>query len=460
MEYVIVGGGITGLIAAWKLKANKPGASVTLIEAKEDLGGLLSGISYPREGLYFDKGTHIYQETGDEKLDSFLNSVVQQKSFIRYPLGFGDLSGAIFNGRLQENSHFPDLRGWANSKDIAKLIKDKIISLTGTAGVGDISREKKLETEMVSRFGSTYTKEILTPILGNLYQQNTDNLAAFSMLLPGLTRVIIDDYKSWFDKADSKVYRDLIAIPDQQKLPPKFRHSRHSFYTKSGSRGLVDAIESWLEKFGVHIYKGATVTDIDKSGCSISFVDQGGEAHNKVVSNLILTMGVVGAARLLGIDIKDFGFSTPMPHRIVNIQLKEQCESELFYLYGLDVDCDFYRVTNYAAFSGSESDRRLTIEVLGDRGIADDELPQHLIDQLYKVGFLESRELVFSNVHKLPYGFPVPTVSNMSSLIALSSYLSNTLPENVMVGGSGVGGGLFFQNELLLDICEKMEAVL
>jgi len=61
--YVIVGSGIGGLISAWRILSVDNTAAITIIERSSQPGGLLSGIVYPN-GLYFDIGTHIFQETG------------------------------------------------------------------------------------------------------------------------------------------------------------------------------------------------------------------------------------------------------------------------------------------------------------------------------------------------------------------------------------------------------------
>jgi hydroxysqualene dehydroxylase len=70
MHVIVVGGGIAGIAAAWKLR--KSGAEVTLVEAKNYLGGRLS--SFQREGspTLFDGGPHL-----------FLSSYTQTRQLLR-----------------------------------------------------------------------------------------------------------------------------------------------------------------------------------------------------------------------------------------------------------------------------------------------------------------------------------------------------------------------------------------
>ena len=72
MNYLIIGGGISGLVSAHALLKGNPSAKITIVEKDKNLGGLLAGIEYEDENLYFDTGTHIFQETGNQELDELL----------------------------------------------------------------------------------------------------------------------------------------------------------------------------------------------------------------------------------------------------------------------------------------------------------------------------------------------------------------------------------------------------
>ncbi|MBT5717392.1 MAG: hypothetical protein HOI70_10810, partial [Opitutae bacterium] len=61
----------------------------------------------------------------------------------------------------------------------------------------------------------------------------------------------------------------------------------------------------------------------------------------------------------------------------------------------------------------------------------------------------------FSKLQRLPAGFPVPTVRNMKALESLSEYLENLLNPKTKVAGIGARPGLFFQNEIMIDVHER-----
>ena len=66
---VVVGGGISGIVAAVLL--NKKFDHVSIIEASPRCGGLLKSIQ-DSAGLYYDQGTHIPDLTGIKEIDEIL----------------------------------------------------------------------------------------------------------------------------------------------------------------------------------------------------------------------------------------------------------------------------------------------------------------------------------------------------------------------------------------------------
>ncbi len=59
MKYLILGGGITGLSAAWFLKKREPTAQITLLEKTDRLGGWIR--SSTEGGFFFEKGPRTFQ---------------------------------------------------------------------------------------------------------------------------------------------------------------------------------------------------------------------------------------------------------------------------------------------------------------------------------------------------------------------------------------------------------------
>ena len=453
MQTLIVGGGVAGLVAAQAVLAADSSAEVVLLEQSDILGGLLSGIEYEEESAYFDIGTHIFQETGLQDLDKIFLTAIPEEELIVYPAGMGDLAGAVFEGILQHHSHFPDLRHHKFDEELRSQLRELVN--VGSAPQ-PVDRSASLPEISVERFGRAVTDRIILPTLSHVYNLPKEQLAGFSILLPGWTRVIVDDFDDWSVSAADDCYRQLIAVPDQRELPEEYHHGRRSFYSrKNGSRAFIYGIAASLKKAGAKIETSSRIHGVDISSCKIDYLDEVGANKTLRPDRVIMATGAVGGARLLGMDLSAISLDKPMPHWTINVILEEPCPSDLCYLYGLDLGCEWYRVTNYRAFSMNPEDRRLTIEVIGTRPRHAYEAESVILD-LYKKGFLNSPGVVFADARQLPHGFPAPTTKNIRGLIKLGDAISNALPERYLFGGIGANGGKFFQNEVVLDMYQRV----
>jgi oxygen-dependent protoporphyrinogen oxidase len=202
----------------------------------------------------------------------------------------------------------------------------------------------------------------------------------------------------------------------------------------------------------VNIICNVRITDINFDSSTISYQDETKASSTLGFKQITLATGAIGASQMLGVDLNLFGFDKPMTHRVVNLLADDLTDSDLCYIYGLDSNVDFYRVTNYRAFSGNDGDKRLTIEVLGDRGLDNSELAKRVMNQLHDVGFVNSNKYSFSEIKTLTAGFPTPTTKNISAMNELAKHLKNILPNSAKLVGIGAENGLFFQNEIIQHI--------
>lgn len=458
MSYLIVGAGLAGLMIAKRLLEKVPGEQIMLIEKNSQPGGLLAGITYPENGLYFDQGTHLFRESSSPEVDQFMMSVIPEADLLLYPPSAGGLAGSVFNGQLQSNSHFPDLRGHPACRQIMSAIMAHVQSETPIVPI--LHRQSMLEIGY-GRFGQCYTDSVLAPVLANMYQRPAEQLAGFAALLPGLTRLVGLDSDEWQQHCDNPRFRELIAVPDQREMPMGYSNPQRRYYARGGgTKTFIKGIVGYLERAGVTLQCEASISYHDLGSGKVVWTDATGVTQEQSVDVLFFATGVVGAAHVLGIDLQSFGFERPLPHRLVHVQLAHRTDSDLCYFYGLDPGLDFYRVTNYGAFSGNPLDRRLTIEVLGDRGMDDALLVETLLLQLHLVGFLRANTVDFFRVENLGMGFPLPTLKNLDAMHRLGVHLREVLPDSVQLFGIGAGDGLFFQNEITTDVHQRMGQLL
>jgi len=450
IRYIIIGGGVAGLVTARRLLSIIPGNQILILERNHELGGLLSGIKYDST-YYFDTGTHIFRETGDEMIDEFILRSVKEDDLIYFELGEGDVAGSVFDGKLQKHTHFPDIRSRSNAEE---LVKSLLVHSENTLKVSEIDRQAPLLTVATNRFGSRYTNEVISPMLSNMYQKSAEELAGFALLLPGLTRVVVNEYSDWLTLSEDDIYRALFAIENQRWLPNKYKSTKRNFYSKSlGTRSFVNGMTKSLLNEGVKISTGTQITSLNLENKFIEYLNRSNELTKLQFDGLTIATGVFGAATLLGVDFNQFEFEKPMMNRVINIVVEGLLDSEICYFYGLDPQIDFYRVTNYRGFSGNFQDSRLSIEVLGYRGLSNDNLVTKIVEQLYNTGFLKSKKYSFADVVTLKAGFPSPSIKNMNELNKLSKHVNFLLPKHAFLSGIGAEEGLFFQNEIIQHAC-------
>lgn len=453
MSNVVIGGGIVGMVAALTLKKKFPKEEVILVEKSSSLGGLLKGITYEKNNLYFDLGTHIFQESGKKELDELLTDSIPREDLIFFETNSGDYAGGVFANKLQENSHFPDLRNLIDNP-FRKEVDEHVSNLQK---IPKIDRLSPLLDISSKRFGKKFSDEFIAPIMESMFQHKKENLSAFALELTGLVRVVLDDFEIWKDRINNPIYKAVAGIPDQRLLSADLHHGRRSYYSKkNGSKSLIEGLENKLIENQINIKKNSEIKLLDKESLSLALTDEFGTSINFNASSIVIATGVIGASFLLDFNIKNFPLDKPLPHSIINIELKNKTNSELCYFYGFDQSTDWFRITNYRAFSGNENDKRISIELLGDKVNNLDESHFVILKQLKDLGFINNEAINFIDVVKLPAGYPSPTVNNMKSLCNIGRELSKDLPDNIILGGIGSSESKFFQNEVVEDLFERI----
>lgn len=452
MKCLIVGGGLAGLVAAYYGKRLYPQLKVTLLERNTTCGGLLTGTEYPDEGLYFDHGTHLFRECGVADVDHLFCSLIPAEDLLCFEPGTGGHNGAIFAGRLQSNTHYPDVRGLAEHV----VLRDAVVAHTrALPAPAHIERSSPLLAHGAARFGQAYTELVLAPILSQLYQCSSDRLAGFAMCLPGITRLVGHDYEEWYSLIEDERLREVLGVPDQRLMPVRFENGLRRYYSRNqGTRSFVEGFVSLLEALGVTVVTGAQLEGYVPISGEASWRTAEGHIYRDHYDGVVLANGLVGAAAQLGLPIRDFGLEMPVPLRILDVLLDQPVSSDLSYFYSFDEGSGFYRLTNYRAFSGDPADRRISIEILNASCSGEID---YIMAKLRAVGFLAGQRAVFTRYQPSHAPFSLPTHCNALALQALRKRVGEVLPARALAVGGGMSDGLFFQNEIVLDTKARME---
>ncbi len=427
----VVGAGIAGIIAAY-FEALK-GHNVTLIEADARAGGLLK--SDLTSGGYFDYGTHILSETGEEELDNLIFSgLTSSNCFIESKIRVGN----YFNNRMNYKSCHVDASSIASD-----LFNKGCIELLRT---DHLSGEDNLELFMSNKFGQTFYETIFKPVVMKYIGTHPKELAVQSGWFFDMSRVLAfdDNITQSLDKLE--VYASKLA-----------HHTRVDgvlkYYPKAGGMGsIIDSLMLKLGEQNVDVKLGYRTTKISHDNGKISSLVANGE--NIEVDKLIWTLPSSLLAFLANIGMKvspplfrktglyDFTFSAPL-------------NSLATYINVYDVNFKAGRITLYQNL-GDADNFSCTVEVLADDNVALETLTQEILGELTAMDIVsEENDCIFSQFRPIPNGFPILTNKFVEEQEQVNSYCEDFFQNVSFVGRAS--SEVFFMKDVLIDTFRKVK---
>lgn len=450
-DTVVLGGGISGLIAALLVRESDSDGSIIVFESSERLGGAVAGSQFL--GSDFDLGTHIFQETGVNRVDGLLRQAVGEANLNVMDSSEGDRAGTIVDDRIYQDTQYLNLSEL--NRDLAIHVVDHVTQ--GASSVEALSfsgvRHRPIATVANSWFGRHTTDSILLPTISKWFG-DPEPLSGFALELANLTRLQAANESVWQHHARSRWFRMRIAYPDQKRLPLEFRHTRKSLYPRYGSsQKFVDGLKKMCIFSNIKIATKTRLSHVDlvTRRASISGETLSGQLSFR---RLVSTLGPLSTVSLIGggTGVQADRVET----RIVNHLLSSPTDSDLCYLYVHTRNTPVFRITNYRAFSGHSDDRRLTTELISPAQLTDDRVILEAEKILYGSGLLNGNSKVKSEIVPYPGGFPRPTVAMFGAYLAASRDLEPLTSDDFVVSGVGAAGSVFFQNEVLLHLHSKL----
>ena len=451
-KFHVIGGGINGIISSLYIKKHFKKYKVYLHESQHDLGGKLQGFNYEDANLYFDRGTHIFQESGNMFLDELIQNAFSEDELVFFPEGKGDIVGSIFNDKIHDETHYLNLK---DSPYQLSEIRKHIDTLNEPVEPIDIY--KSVSFELKKRFGKFFYSKY-NKIFNSLFKLSPDELSSICIQFVGFNRVVIDELSEWYSKAHNPIYRSIIGVPNQLNLPEKYRHKRKSFYSKNkGTRSLLDGLIKLLEKYKIEVITNSKIERFDIKNRIITT-----KVNSKTklfkYDKAIITSGVISASKILN-PKQNIDLQPPMKATFFNVELTHPTLNDLFYFYNYDSKENFYRVTNYRAFSENDNDTRITIESFDSEGDQFEQL-ENILCYLKSLGFLKKTTLKNVFIEEVPHGFPVLSLQNLNQIKLLNEKLKFKTGNHVGVSGLGTGNFNFFQTQTILESIETINKII
>ena len=176
------------------------------------------------------------------------------------------------------------------------------------------------------------------------------------------------------------------------------------------------------------------------------------------------TLGAIGSLALVVSDYTPEFHHKPYHVAVVNIvvdELSDDLES-LHYFFCYEQEFKIHRVTIYNHFCSQMAEDKgtyLSVELLlNDQEKEQLDVKGKCLDDLKKMKVIaEDTKILFSQLELLPYGFPLPSAANMNAFFEAGERLRKTNNENLIVGGVLSEPDLFFQAEVIADVCKKIK---
>ena len=288
MRLLVVGGGITGLAAAWEATRRDEVVEVVLLEASDRLGGKLrteheDGVLYEHGPdsfvSYKPAGVQLVKELGLEdqliRIRGARSVSLRARGRLR-PLPQG--MGMVLPTRLWP---FVTTR-ILSPLDKVRAALDLVLPRRLTPG-----RDEAIGTLLRKRLGAGVVHRFADPMVGGIYGASVDDLS-LDAVLPSL-------------RADETAHRSLMlaALAQGRKARAAGRGPSSPFATlREGLGSLVDALEEQLGAAGVTVRTGASVERLTptEAGGGTATLSDGEEVSADAV---ILAGGVATSARLL-----------------------------------------------------------------------------------------------------------------------------------------------------------------
>jgi protoporphyrinogen oxidase len=458
---VIVGGGVSALLAALLTRRERPHADIHVVEQSPELGGLLRKIDAGPFGS-FDCGMHTMTETGIADLDALLRGLLPEDKWHNFGGRERDLSGIVFQGRLQHNAHHVDLRLLGEERYRACLA-DFFVNLQNPLEPS----ADNLHDWTRHRFGPRIADEVFAPVVRKTYLKEPREIDVMAGQLLPFDRVVLVNEAMSREFLGSPLLRGRLAFAEQRRLPLEYSSGRGSYYPRDfGIYRVIEAIAERLRQSGVTIHLRTALTALERNHDRISAVrlqGQGGPFEIDAPADVFWTVGVPPLAKHLGAFPADCGFDATMRTVIVNLLLDRPPDmGDLYYFYCFDEAHPSYRITNYnnycpgAARAGGYP---LCVELVLDPALLHDVAAMEALalGELSSFGIIPAGTgVLHMSVLPLAMGFPMLTCRNVGNMSRLREAVAGLGLRNLSMYGILSQPGLFFQTDIFADTYRRV----
>lgn len=350
IEYLIVGGGISGLSFAARLPK---GAEYLIVEAEDELGGYCRTVK--REGFTWDYSGHFFHFRRPE-IEAYLRERMEGEEI----LSVARKSAIHYGDRLID---FPF------QKNIHQLPKTEFIEALHDLYFREENEEASFYEMLISRFGKAIAEKFLIPYNEKLYA--TD-----------LRKLDRDAMGRFFPHADiDEIIRNF-------KQPDDGGYNQTFTYPRGGAVRYIDAMARDLDRSSILLGERIIAIDLDEK---IARTPTRAFKFERLISSMPLD-------RLY--EIASIPFNSDLYQanevEVFNLGFDRKGPEGIHWIYYPDPAHLFYRVGFYDNIFG-DARMSLYVEIGRQRGTTpEDSQPilERVLNDLSKVGIVQDHRLI------------------------------------------------------------------
>jgi protoporphyrinogen oxidase len=380
---VIVGAGVTGLVAAHLLA--EAGAEVVVIEKMEALGGLAR--SYEYDGFVFDVGPHRFH-TANPDVSGYIERVLGDRQVL-----FPRRSEVYFGGNYylwplkpQQLPQLPPSMALKSGFDLM---------INGLRDYDDDSFENYVLRQYGPTLYAHFFRDYTEDFLGRSPRETHPDWAK-----AGINRAIIDDKLQM---------QNISQLAKSTLMQLKKSASIDFIYPAGGMFTMWDIVAERLRERGVRILLG-TEAQLESDGERVTAVVAGEE---RIEPGLVLWTGPINqAATGLGIEPFDLDYRALL---LYNVMVEHDVQHPYQWCYYGEREISFLRVSIPRFFDPNTCPAGTTglcVELTCQQG---DERWQHgerltdwVVDDLIKVDLIPDRSVVHDvRLERVPHAYPI-----------------------------------------------------
>jgi protoporphyrinogen oxidase len=380
---VIVGAGVTGLVAAQLLA--EAGAEVVVVEKLDTLGGLAR--SYHYDGFVFDVGPHRFH-TANPDVSTYIRRVLGERQVL-----FPRRSEVYFAGKYYLWPLKPQQLPQLPPSMALKSGFDLLVN-----GLRDYS-DDSFENYVLRQYGPTlyghFFRDYTEDFLGRSPRETHPDWAK-----AGINRAIIDDKLQM---------QNISQLAKSTLLQFKKSSSIDFIYPAGGMFTMWDMVAARLEELGARVLLGVEA-ELEHDGQRVGAVIAGDE---RIEPGLVIWTGPVNqAARGLGLEPFDLDYRALL---LYNVMVEHEVEQPFQWCYYGEREISFLRVSIPRFFDPATSPAgttglcvELTCQQGDERWHNGERLTDWIVDDLVKVDLIPDRSVVHDvRLERVPHAYPI-----------------------------------------------------